>query len=1200
MKRFLKFFGLFLILLVILVGVFIFALPYLVNLEAARNTLARKLSERLGAQVHIEEVSLHLLPRPALKAAGLRITHPRYALKLQEGDLVLSLFPLFRRRIEVEKCLLKGLEITLKEEKTQGKSTGRKSTGPTLEKVFPKVESLLTKAPEIRIEVKNGAIFRERMGQKSLLLERGQVFLALKKSFLEAEISGKNPALKTFSLSFRIWPREQLAEGLLRVKNLDVSRLPLATPELRSTLKTDFSLDLSFRFEEGKWLLGFTGTAPCILAKKEKASLLFDCSALVGKAILAPRLLEVKIEELSMKNPLLETRGVFRWEPENSSFDFQIAKGDWTEIRRRLLLFLKGNKGFQKFAGIVEAGQAEKTTFRSSASSPKGLFKLENLHYEGYARGATVNIPGLDLRLTKTRGFIKITKGLLEVSGAEARCEKVSLRKASLHLDILKLKKEKDSPFSFKTSFSGPFAGIKRILLNLPLPSHLSAEIANLEGKGTLSGWVGVSGRLRKPEIKFSLNPQGLTLKYPRFPFPAELKGGTISYASKGVSLKGVGLSTPGSSLVASIRLRFAQKPWQLELSEARGRLDLKELYLLLEKISHLRPYLSRYRLEGKALTLIDASYRGPLEGKSILEGMTFKISGEGLRFWCPELPTPMFFEKARLSYQGFRLSFEPSRVRWFDACFELTGDLSLKPFEIFLTGKGEAGEAFVSWVFEEGKIPQEFFPKTPLRFSSLEFERRGETLRFNSRMDFAPPSWANFSFSKDGPRWQIKGSLFPRGKEFFHFHVEKGKGLSLTLRGEITEREIKIFLARNPFLIKELKADLKGVWDFSQPAASRFWGRLEVSRFKIPKSRYPIWIESLSLNAAEREILVQRAEFDLDGTYFEAEGKLNFSKKYLSFEGSAYSPHIIVEDLLTLLKKPKEKAAPRKKEKAKIQVVARVDLEADSVIYRNYELSPFRGTIFHYPGSFKVVVTEAYLCDIELRGSFEKKGEKKALTLSFLNPEGHFENTIYCLFHKKDLEGPFELQGEIVTSGERLFEKSSGEFLLRSKKGRIYKLSALSKLFALLSPIDIFSGNLPDFSREGMAYDFLEIKGKFKKNYLKIEALQLNAPGLRFFGTGKIYFLDKKINLTLLVSPFKAFNAVVSKVPLLGWVLTGESKMLLAVPVRITGRLDDPAIVPLDPVSLGSQFLGIVGRTFKLPVKILTPTKKETDKEGP
>jgi hypothetical protein len=61
----------------------------------------------------------------------------------------------------------------------------------------------------------------------------------------------------------------------------------------------------------------------------------------------------------------------------------------------------------------------------------------------------------------------------------------------------------------------------------------------------------------------------------------------------------------------------------------------------------------------------------------------------------------------------------------------------------------------------------------------------------------------------------------------------------------------------------------------------------------------------------------------------------------------------------------------------------------------------------------------------------------------------------------------------------------------------------------------------------------------------------------------------------------------VVSKIPLVNYVLKGT---LISIPLRITGKLDDPRIIILSPTAVGKGMLGIMKRTLLLPVKIIEP----------
>ena len=85
----------------------------------------------------------------------------------------------------------------------------------------------------------------------------------------------------------------------------------------------------------------------------------------------------------------------------------------------------------------------------------------------------------------------------------------------------------------------------------------------------------------------------------------------------------------------------------------------------------------------------------------------------------------------------------------------------------------------------------------------------------------------------------------------------------------------------------------------------------------------------------------------------------------------------------------------------------------------------------------------------------------------------------------------------------------------------------------------------------------------------------------------GNIDLIKKKVNLVVLVAPFKTVDRIVKHIPLVGNILGGT---LISIPFRAIGNLDDPDVIPLSPTAVGSGMLGILERTLKLPITIIQP----------
>ena len=85
----------------------------------------------------------------------------------------------------------------------------------------------------------------------------------------------------------------------------------------------------------------------------------------------------------------------------------------------------------------------------------------------------------------------------------------------------------------------------------------------------------------------------------------------------------------------------------------------------------------------------------------------------------------------------------------------------------------------------------------------------------------------------------------------------------------------------------------------------------------------------------------------------------------------------------------------------------------------------------------------------------------------------------------------------------------------------------------------------------------------------------------------GHIDLVNKRLDLTVLVSPLPTVNVIVGKIPLVSNIMGGT---LVSIPVKVRGDLANPQVIPLSPSAVGSSLLGIVKRTLKLPIDVIQP----------
>jgi hypothetical protein len=106
-----------------------------------------------------------------------------------------------------------------------------------------------------------------------------------------------------------------------------------------------------------------------------------------------------------------------------------------------------------------------------------------------------------------------------------------------------------------------------------------------------------------------------------------------------------------------------------------------------------------------------------------------------------------------------------------------------------------------------------------------------------------------------------------------------------------------------------------------------------------------------------------------------------------------------------------------------------------------------------------------------------------------------------------------------------------------------------------------------------------------------------MDAPAMQLVSQGEIDWAGQKIDFKVVVAPLKTVDWIVQRIPIIGYVLQGT---LISIPVRVQGDLKDPRIIPLDPSLVGSELVGIMKRTLKLPFKLVQPLVKDHNKPEP
>jgi hypothetical protein len=281
---------------------------------------------------------------------------------------------------------------------------------------------------------------------------------------------------------------------------------------------------------------------------------------------------------------------------------------------------------------------------------------------------------------------------------------------------------------------------------------------------------------------------------------------------------------------------------------------------------------------------------------------------------------------------------------------------------------------------------------------------------------------------------------------------------------------------------------------------------------------------------------------------------------------------------------------ANRDRSSRKGQLIGNLRVLTDKFVYDTIAVEPLKAEVSFKTDRTIIAIQQAALCGINLRGLLNVYAQTLEIYLVPTALDQNLATGAACVTGaKKTATGTFNLSGEVrsKSKADELPRSLGGNLSFTAKDGRIYRLGFLAKILALLNVTEIYRGELPDLTGEGFAYRTMTARAEIKGGKLLMQECSIDGLSMGIACEGNIDFSEKKMDLTVLVAPFKTVDRIVDIIPLVGHVLGGK---LISFPFKAKGDIKDPVVIPLSPMAVGSGVLGIMERTLKLPITIVQP----------
>jgi hypothetical protein len=810
----------------------------------------------------------------------------------------------------------------------------------------------------------------------------------------------------------------------------------------------------------------------------------------------------------------------------------------------------------------------------------------------GFAHGRIL-VPEAGLSLQEVSGELSIRNRMLEARNLQALFENSRAYSATLKIDLGRQYK----PVLIETMFTADLSQLPALVRLIPGPA-IKKELSLIKSpRGTAEGKFRLCEENSAYITEVEISRLNLQADYRTFPAPLELRRGMCIYQDRTLEFREL-TGRLGSSEISDVSASFSLRHDQRFAITSKGAtIILDDLLPLLNSFPATRNMLLEIRSANGSIALTSFDLKGPLLSP---EQWKFSLHGD-----IPEatlaaavLNGPVKIKGGTLKMDQNIFSLTASRAALMDSSLEgaLTLDGYLKGI-LKATGtvRGAVGQKSLEKIAHYISFPAELMPRAPLSVakSRITWNRAGAT-------EFSG------DFSRGiGPKISLELRSAPQVLEIKKLKISgenaesllrlgiKEDGVDVVYTGAIDKETLDRLLVNNQFVRGWIKGDFTAQLDQKNPLKSTATGTLAWKDVQYPGiENMPVQIKSASVAATGNKLQVAAIDASVGKCDLHARGSVTFTQQGYVLDMDVASDSINLDAAEKALTKD---AAPSSAEelwetplRGSIRVAARSLSKADLT------WEPFNAKVMFADKTITIAATEAKLCAIATPGTIVLTPDTLTLEVKPAAQQAAIKTVVTCLMGEKSIiTGTLDLQSDLIGQGSafNLAENLAGKISITARKGRIYRSNLLTRILSFLSIRNLVTGGITDIAQKGFAYRSINIKGEIKGTTFKIDEGILDSSTLSMAWQGSVDMATKKIDLTVLATPFQLSDLLLMGIPVVGIVF---SKTLIAVPLQVTGTIDEPKLRPASPLAIGKGLLGVVTNMVKLPVKIIEPILPE------
>ncbi len=1203
-KKFIFIFFGFVFFLILSFFLIILNLNYLLNNSQIKSKLSNFLKENYKIELNYDEIEVKILQKKA-SIKNLSFKSSQYELFLPKGNFIFSLPKILKFNFIPKEIDTKNAYLKIYKSK---KPFRLKDLIKTFSKLYP----LYLNANNITLdyEIPSGWIKFKDLNLK-LRVDRYQALY---------ELDSKADLFESASFKGRFNYRNLFSENSLEIKNLNLSNLK----KLAEYGILEISLDIKSEvvFEKDTLNVAFVISNPYIFLKRAPSEKLLG-GYIEGLVISNKAQTKISLNPLIIN--YLKINGSFELVKDKEGYKVLVDAEElnFSDIENLLLKIFPENKDVKKFLTILKGGEFYHIKIETSGKNIEDIFQIKNLTLKANFDKGKIKISELPFDFEDIQGEVSLEKGILNFKGNTLINKNVSLKINALNLDFNKKNPDLLVEGNFYSS-AKDFIDILSLFMKNP------EYFKEYEFNGKLEGVIKLKGEITniKGEIDLLLN--NLLVKIPHYEKEILIKKGNLVYDFNKIFAKKIYLSSK-DVYIKDLTGELSLKNLDIDMLAKEIWISQEFVEELSKKNGKIKELISEYNVSFEGIYLDYLKYKDNLnflknKDSSEMDFLNKDIIAKGnvksIFFQVPykEEIFDLKTENLPFQYERGELTFDDTLVEVKDSFFKIKGKINNK--RIIVEGSGELNKDLKNKIEKLSNVFSEISIKTPVRFKNIKVIYDNGTFSYLGDHEI---SGHNLSLDLNHKKDYLNlNTLFLNQTSNFKIQVKRQSNQTdLKAEGKLELKDLseifdlkkhsfsgKLEISLNLNISNNLETkNIKSLFDFyltSHLISQDSYLKLDNLIYFYNST--PIFSVNFLGNFTEERLKISNFALKWDSHQIKGDFTVNKKKNYLYLSGNLFGKDA---DLKKLIKKekPSEKTKDIFQILDEIPLVVNISIHVDNLILpTSHQFENINGELI-FDNRNKLLMVEIpnfHFCGLNGQAIYERTPNSQYTFVEVFPSKGDFLDLFSCLYPEEMpeaiLEGPYKLKGYFYAEGdkEKLIKRGEGVLEITSNKGYIYRAPVLAKVLAFLSPIDLFRGKVTNLENNLLEYEELNINTTVDNSTLKLNNGFLSAIGFRLFGEGNVDLSKENLNLTFYVSPFKTIDIIIEKIPYLGKLILGKPRMLVYLPLQVTGPYRNYNIFPLHPSSIGKGIFDFIFRIFGIPEEFFqkAPQTKELKKQ--